>query len=421
MMDILPDEVWKWQFVESTARRIFHRYNFQEIRTPIVESLDLFRRSIGEDTDIVQKEMFQFKDRGERDLVIRPEVTASVVRAYLEHRLREGKLYYLGPSFRAERPQAGRFRQFHQVGAELIGGIGPEEDVLLLKVMEALLKGLGILNYRLKLNCVGCEKACRPEFRKTLKSYLTEHHATLCENCKRRLETNIIRIFDCKSEGCQKAIAKAPKILDHLCDSCRIHFEKVKQLLNESGGIRYEIDPRIVRGLDYYNRTVFEVTHDALGAQNAIGAGGRYDSLVSEMGGPKEAGACGFACGIERLLVALESEEGFETEEIAQRYRSGLVYLCVLGTDPGLKEAAFRVQSQLRDGDFRVEEMRLEEKSLKKHLEIANRMHALYVLIFGEDEFREGKVSVKDMDSGVQEKVSLWEIADYLKGKRVSS
>lgn len=420
MIDILPDEVWKWQFVESISRNIFNRFNFQEIRTPILESLELFQRSIGQETDIVQKEMFQFKDRGDRDVVLRPEVTASVVRAYVEHQLKDGKLYYIGPSFRAERPQAGRFRQFHQVGAELIGGKRPEDDVLLLKVLTAFLKGLGIQRYQLKLNSVGCQTTCRPEYRKVLKKYLTEKHAHLCENCQRRVETNIIRIFDCKTEGCQKAIADAPRILDYLCGSCKDHFEKVKTLLDQEKDIPYQIEPRIVRGLDYYNRTVFEITHDALGAQNAIGGGGRYDTLVGELGGSKDAGACGFACGLERLLIALESEEGFETEEIAQKFRSGLIYLCVLGTNPELKKQACELQNKLRAHDFRVEELSLEEKPLKKYLEIANRIGALFVLIFGEDELKEGKVSVKDMTSGDQEKLKLTEIESYLKGKMVS-
>ncbi|MBI4971801.1 MAG: histidine--tRNA ligase [Candidatus Omnitrophica bacterium] len=420
MMDILPDQVWKWQFVESVSRNIFNRFNFQEIRTPILESLPLFQRSIGEETDIVQKEMFQFKDRGDRDVVMRPEVTASVVRAFVEHQLKDGKLYYIGASFRAERPQAGRFRQFHQVGAELIGGKNPEDDVLLLKVLTALLAGLGLRRYQLKINSVGCQTTCRPEYRKVLKEYLKQKHAHLCENCQRRIETNIIRIFDCKVEGCQKAIEGAPRVLDHLCKPCEEHFAKVKELLDHEKDIPYQIEPRIVRGLDYYNRTVFEVSHDALGAQNAVGGGGRYDTLVGELGGSKDIGACGFACGMERLLMALDSEEGFKTEESAQRLRCGLIYLCVLGGNPELKTAARKIQGQLRGADFRVEELAAEDKPLKKHLEIANRLHALFVLILGEDEFREGTVSVKDMNSGTQEKIKLDAIETYLKGRLVS-
>ncbi len=419
MPDILPGDIWKWQFVESVAKNIFSRYNFQEIRTPVLESLQLFQRSIGEETDIVQKEMFAFKDRGDREVVMRPEVTASVVRAYVEHQLKDGKLYYIGPSFRAERPQAGRFRQFHQVGAELIGGKAPEDDVLLLKLLTALLKGIGLENYALKLNSVGCQETCRPEYRKLLKKYLTEKHAHLCENCQRRIETNVIRVFDCKVEGCQKAIEGAPRIVDHLCGACKTHFDKVKSLLAEEH-VPYQLEPRIVRGLDYYNRTVFEITHDALGAQNAVGGGGRYDNLVGELGGPKDAGASGFACGMERLVMALESEEGFETEEIAQKFRSPLIYPCVLGGGAELRNEVRRIQKELRDADFRVEELAAEDKPLKKYLETANRLGALFVLILGEDEFKEKKVSIKDMNSGVQEKVNITDITPYLKGRLVS-
>ncbi|MBI4398332.1 MAG: histidine--tRNA ligase [Candidatus Omnitrophica bacterium] len=412
MPDLLPDQIWKWQFVERVARSVFHRFNFQEIRTPILENLELFQRSIGGETDIVQKEMFAFEDRGGRQVVMRPEVTASVARAYVEHQLKNGKLFYIGPSFRAERPQAGRFRQFHQLGAELIGGKSAEEDVLLLKLLVMLLEELGIHQYTIKINSVGCPETCRPKFRQILKEYLEQKKSALCENCLRRLETNVIRILDCKGEACRSTVAEAPKMAEHLCDECQTHFTRVQSLLS-AARVPFTVDPKIVRGLDYYNRTVFEVTHEALGAQNALGGGGRYDNLIAEMGGSKEVGASGFACGIERLLIALDGEKAFEKSD-SVIFRPPLVYFCVLGTNEALQKTALQIQEKLRKENFRVEEISLEDKPLKKHLEIANRLSAEFVLILGEDEFKEGKIAVKQMKARIQEQVPVSNIQAYL-------
>jgi histidyl-tRNA synthetase len=305
--DLLPPETKLWERVEAEARRVFGAYYYREIRTPVLEETALFARSVGADTDIVTKEMYTFRDRDNESLTLRPEATASVVRAYIEHSLyNEGgihKLYYIGPMFRRERPQKGRYRQFYQIGAEVLGSDHPALDAEVLEMLTLFLVRVGIKEYGLLLNSVGCPK-CRPGYVGQLRRALDEVKASLCEDCQRRAETNPLRVLDCKVEADQAVIAKLPHILDYLCAACRQHFDSVTAELRQRG-ITYQIAPRLVRGLDYYTRTTFEITSGALGAQNAVVGGGRYDGLSEMLGGPPTPGF-GFSIGQDRLMMAVE-------------------------------------------------------------------------------------------------------------------
>lgn len=303
--DILPAESERWTWLETRLRDILERYGYREVRTPMFESTDLFVRSVGEATDIVRKELYTFEDKGGRSLTLRPEGTASVVRAYIEHSMGHGqpmaRLYYIGPMFRYERPQAGRFRQFAQVGAELFGPGGPAADGEMIDLFVAVMRGVGLEDPTVLLNSLG-DSVCRPAYRDRIRKYFSEHADSLCGDCRERLRTNPLRILDCKIPSCQPILAGAPSVLDSLCDPCREHFEGVQAALRALG-IPFEVAPRLVRGLDYYTRTVFEVHSGALGSQSAVGGGGRYDNLVKEFGGPSTP-ALGFSIGLERLIIA---------------------------------------------------------------------------------------------------------------------
>ena len=401
--DILPQEVAWWQHIEKTAREIFSFYNYSEIRPPLVEEAALFDRSLGESTEIVQKQMFLIKK--EHDLyALRPEGTASVVRAYLENNLDKTqgfiKLYYLGPMFRMERPQKGRLRQFHHIGAEVIGSCDPAVDVEVISLADNLLKAFSISGYRIKLNNIGCPKD-KAKLAENLRKSLKEKSSSLCADCQRRLKTNVLRILDCKDEGCIK-ITRGLEIPDHLCAACNDHFRKVRSGL-ETLKVDYLIDKYLVRGLDYYTGTVFEISHSELGAQDAIGAGGRYDGLVKELGGP-DTGAIGFAFGVERLLLASASK--------FQALNSRLVYLISLGEEA--KSECVKLLSQLRlagvpcDTDY-------ENKSLKAAMRKANDAAAEYVVIMGEDELKKGTLTVKNMQSGEQKEIKSHDIVKELK------
>ena len=396
--DILPGEVELWQEIEKTARRIFHLYGYREIRTPIFESTSLFQRSIGEATDIVEKEMYTFKDKGGRSLTLRPEGTAPVVRAYLEHQFPQQdqfqKFYYMGPMFRYERPQKGRYRQFHQIGVEVFGPSHPFMDVEVIAIQWRLFQELGIREIKVKINSLGCPK-CRPAYREKLVSYLKENREKLCETCQRRLERNPLRVLDCKNEGCQRVVRNGPIITEFLCEECREHFEKVKKGL-ELLGIKYEVDPFLVRGLDYYTRTVFEFIHSGLGAQNTVSAGGRYDNLVKELGGPDIAGI-GFALGVERLVLIL-TEGGLHEEKKP-------LYFIPLG-DRAIEEGTVLLE-ELRDRGIPVL-WTGKTGSIKAQLRQANKKGAEKVIILGEDELDKKVVKLKDMVKGGEKEVS-WE------------
>jgi len=395
--DLLPPETSLWQRVEAEARAIFSAYNFREIRTPIIEQTPLFARSVGEDTDIVTKEMFTFSDRDNESITLRPEATASVVRAYIEHSLyNEGgiqKLYYVGPMFRRERPQKGRYRQFYQIGAEVLGSDQPTIDAEVLEMLMLLLSRLKLGNTALLLNSVGCP-LCRPEYLKALRQTLDRVKRNLCSDCQRRAVTNPLRVLDCKVEADQPIIATLPSILDHLGPECRQHFDRVTAELNDRG-ISYTITPRLVRGLDYYTKTTFEITSGALGAQNAVLGGGRYDGLSELLGGPPTPGI-GFSIGEDRLLLAVEAAAAFKAEEKLA------VYVAWLG-DTALAPAS-KLARDLRRQGLSVE-IGYEPVKLKRSLGVASKLGAQFTVIIGEGEIANGKYQVKNMGTGEQQAV----------------
>jgi histidyl-tRNA synthetase len=405
--DILPDEIGKWQFVEKTAREVFEGFGFSEIRIPVLEKTELFSRGIGEATDIVEKEMYTFTDRGGSSLTLRPEATASMARAYLEHQLYTfdpvAKLYCIGPMFRYERPQKGRYRQFYQIDAEVFGVENPMVDAEVIVMLIHFLKRVGLEKLELQINSLGCQ-ACRPRYREELKEFLAKKSFQLCEDCQRRLQTNPLRIFDCKVETCQEAIANAPKVTDFICPECQGHFNQVKKYL-EMVELPYILNPRMVRGLDYYTRTAFEVVSYQLGSQNAVTGGGRYDNLFQEIGGLDVPGI-GFAIGMERLVSLLPKDKEF--------FQFPHLFVAALGEET-IKEA-YRIINQLHLQGIRVE-LDYEGKSLKSQMRRADKLKAEYVLILGEDELKRGKATLRNMGSKVQEEIALKDIVNTLKEK----
>jgi histidyl-tRNA synthetase len=395
--DILPEDVGRWQFVEAAARDIFGRYGVREIRTPLFESTELFARGIGEGTDIVAKEMYTFEDRKGRSLTLRPESTAPVVRAFIEHQMHRRaeieRLYYIGPMFRYERPQKGRMRQFHQIGVEVLGSDHPAIDAETLEMVMAFLERLGLPPARLALNSVGCP-VCRPAYRAALLAYLGPRRDSMCADCQRRLESNPLRCFDCKVPADVQVMAGAPSIQDHLCEACRDHFGRVRALL-DGLGIRYELDPRLVRGLDYYRRTAFEVTLPGLGAQNALLGGGRYDGLVEALGGPAVPGF-GFALGEDRLVMSLTGEAAIPGDTPDA---------CVVALGEAAAARALVIARRLRRGGRRVVYDPLPDRSLKAQLRRAHDRGARFVLILGDQELQRGVLVLKRMADGRQETV----------------
>jgi len=407
--DLLPAETPLWQRVEDEARKVFAAYNFREIRTPVLEQTALFARSVGFDTDIVSKEMFTFDDRDSGSLTLRPEATASVVRAYIEHSLYNEpgiqKLYYFGPMFRRERPQKGRYRQFYQIGAEVLGSEHPSIDAEVLEMLVLLLERLELTEFRLLVNSVGCLK-CRPEYLKVLRKALDEVKGRLCEDCQRRARSNPLRVLDCKVEADQAVIEELPKIIDHLCPECRQHFESVTLDLKQRG-VAFEIVPRLVRGLDYYTRTTFEITSGLLGAQNALLGGGRYDGLSEMLGGPPTPGF-GFAIGQDRLLLTVEATAALKPGQPLA------VYVAWMGETT--REAATLLARQLRRADIGTE-ISYHPIKLKKAMGAASKLGVRYTIIIGEQEVESGSYQVKDMQTGEQQSVSAGEIAGFLKEK----
>ncbi len=405
--DILPGEVEKWQFVEGEARRLFGLFGFSELRIPILERTELFARGIGASSDIVGKEMYTFPDRDGDSLTLRPEATTSIVRAYLEHNLylkeAVGKYYFIGPMFRYERPQKGRYRQFHQIDAEFLGVQEPEADAEILVMLMRYLTGLGLKKVSLQINSLGCPD-CRLPYKAEIQTFLRTKSEGLCEDCQRRLETNPLRVFDCKQSTCQALLATAPVILDFLCPDCRRHFERVKTLLNGLD-LAYSVNPRMVRGLDYYTRTAFEVVTGELGAQNAVCGGGRYDGLAEEIGGPPIP-AIGFAIGMERLVMLLGGEGNYS--------RFPDVFVAALGEEA--QRRAFILLQELRD--VRVwAEADYGGKSLKSQMRRADKMKSSYVIILGEEELKKEVAVLRDMATKGQEEIAWGEIVRTLKNK----
>ncbi len=396
--DILPGEVETWQQIERTAGDIFHRFGFSEIKVPILEKTRLFRRSIGETTDIVEKEMYTFADRNGSSLTMRPEGTAPVLRAYVEHALQVKKpvqrLFTIGPMFRHERPQKGRLRQFHQLSAEALGSDLPMLDAEIMAMAALIVAELG-LAVSLEINSLGCKK-CRPDFNNALVDFLAENAEKLCEDCERRSKTNPLRVLDCKNEHCREQYINAPSILDHLCNECRDHFAAVRKNLDLLK-VNYKINSFMVRGLDYYTRTTFELLTDNLGAQSAVGAGGRYDGLVKQLGGPDVPGI-GFALGLERLALLME-QQGLRPDEAKVD-----IFIAALGQEA--LDQAFVMVHALRGVGLRAA-MDHQGRSLKNQMKQAGKAAAAFTLIMGEEELSRGKAILRDMAGRKQQDIEL--------------
>ena len=411
--DIFPGEVETWQWVEQKARQIFAAYCFAEIRIPILEKTELFSRSLGETTDIVEKEMYTFADQDAKGslLTLRPEGTAGVVRAYVESEMYKiepvRKLYYMGPMFRRERPQKGRLRQFHQIGVEALGRSDPLVDVEVLLLLDDFFQAVGLESTSLQLNSLGCVD-CRPVFRELLLAFLKEREEVLCGNCRRRVERNPLRALDCKEQRCNESTKNAPSILDSLCEACRRHFAIVRQSLAQAG-VDYTLNPRMVRGLDYYCRTTFEWTSGQLGAQNAVAAGGRYDGLVQELGGPPIPGV-GFAMGVERLTLLLRTKE---TEKEA----GPTLYVVWVGARA--RDWAFPLVHRLRRRGLKIE-MEGEPRSLKSQMRRADKLRAASVLIVGDDELDREKLVVRNMANKQQQEIHLKDLEIELMSRKAT-
>lgn len=405
VQDILPPDTFEWQRVESLSREIFSHYGFQEIRPPIIESTALFVRSIGETTDIVEKEMYTFPDKAGRSITLRPEGTAPVVRAYVEHHLYNlpspQKFFYSGPMFRYERPQKGRFRQFYQIGVEAFGSGAPELDGEILSMLKVLLERLGLKGLNFEVNSIGDGK-CRPSYKKALTDFFSDRRGDLCPDCQRRYEFNPLRILDCKVERCIEIRKGAPLVTDFLCSECREHFDSVLSLLRMLD-VPYVINPNMVRGLDYYTRTTFEVTSEHLGAQKAVAAGGRYDGLVEEFGGPPTP-AMGFAIGMERLTTLLKENTGVPSP-------SPDLFIATIG-----KKAV--VEGVLMAGRFRSmglwAEVGYDGSSLRSQLRKADRLSTRYVFIIGEDELSSGRIKWKNLKDGSQGEAEMGKIDEFV-------
>lgn len=405
--DLLPHESARWQRVEAATRSLLQRYGYAEIRTPAFERTELFVRGIGEGTDIVEKEMYTFIDRGDVSLTLRPEGTAPVVRAYLEHQMATQsplvKVFYLGPMFRRERPQSGRYRQFHQIGVEAIGSDQPTVDAEVIDLLWALMvEEFRIPDLQLRLNSIG-DAVCRPTIRDRLSRYMADRSSELCPDCQGRLKRNPLRIMDCKQEGCQRLVAEAPKPLESLCGACAAHFAKVRDLL-ELLNIPYIIDERLVRGLEYYTKTAFELINPRLGAQNALAGGGRYDGLIESMGGPSTP-AMGFAVGLERVMASLPPIQ----EDDALRG----VYVATIGQDA--QRVGLGLVQELRRRGVRGL-IDLEARSLKGQMRQANKERVRYCLIVGDEELRQGQAMLRDMAKADQTAMALDRIVDSLLG-----
>jgi histidyl-tRNA synthetase len=403
--DILPGESNVWAWVEARAREVFQAWGFREIVLPVLERTDLFARSLGETTEVVEKQMYTFQDLRGESLTLRPEGTASVVRAYIEHHLDQGepvtRLFYTGPMFRYERPQKGRYRQFFQWGVELIGDASPEADAEILSLLDVLLARIGVSEITLAINSLG-HPGCRPAYQSALGKYLAGKRSALCGDCQRKLETNPLRILDCKLEGCAAVAAGAPSILDHLCQECRAHFEEVRTRLDLLG-VKFVVDPRIVRGLDYYVRTAFEATSPHLGAKNAVAAGGRYDGLIRALGG-SDASGIGFAVGVERLIALLP-----EDLQIPPDCPSVIM---VGAGEPAARRAAFVLADRLRRSGVTVAWGG--GKSLKSQLRRADKAGARFVVILGNEELARDEVILRDMHHQSQERLPRARVGDIL-------
>ena len=407
--DVLPADSYKWQYVESVARDTATLFNLKEIRTPTFEHTELFQRGVGDTSDIVTKEMYTFKDKGDRSITLKPEGTAGVARSFIENGMAGGvlpaKLFYITPAFRYERPQAGRLREFHQFGVEIFGAKGAQTDAEVILIADTLLKKLG-LQVQLYINSIGCP-VCRKKYNQALKDFFAPRLDELCYDCKTRYEKNPLRLLDCKEDNCKKINAGAPNLLDYLCEECSAHFEATKRYL-QTAGVEYKINPRIVRGLDYYTRTVFEFVSTSIGAQGTVCGGGRYDGLIEDLGG-NAVSAVGFGAGIERLLMVMEQSFAQIPNE-----KKPTVYLA--GMDGESREKAFAIATKLRQAGVFAEVDHM-ERSIKAQFKYADKIGARFVAVIGGNELAEGVMNVKNMQTGESERIAFETAVEYFQDK----
>lgn len=404
--DMLPQEAYKWHYVENIARETAAEFGFKEIRTPMFEHTELFLRGVGETTDIVTKEMYTFDDKGGRSMTLRPEGTAGVARCFIENGLQQGvmpmKAYYIASVFRYEKPQNGRLREHHQFGVECYGSDSPSADAEVISLASTILKKVGLTQIELNINSIGCPE-CRAKYNKALKEYIGANLHLMCGQCQARFEKNPLRILDCKEEKCKAITANAPKILDYLCDDCKAHFEKVQAILT-SLDIPFKVNPGIVRGLDYYTRTVFEFVSTDIGAQGTVCGGGRYNNLVEEVGG-KPTPAVGFGMGLERLLLVLENTNNLQAEP-----ETIDVYVASLGEEA--QNQARKIVAQLRSEGIKAE-TDIMDRGIKAQMKYADRVGAKYVVVIGDEELQNGVVNIKNMQNGETQSHSIENLAGY--------
>ena len=407
--DIVPAEAYKWNYLEGKFRDLCRLYGYEEIRTPIFEHTELFKRGVGDTTDIVQKEMYTFKDRGDRDLTLKPEGTAGVIRAFIENKMyaetQPTKLFYITPCFRYERPQSGRQRQFHQFGVEALGSDTPSLDAEVISLAMQFLGEAGLKDLTVSINSVGCP-VCREEYNQLLKEYLAAKADVLCDLCNDRRDKNPMRVIDCKNETCQANIVDIPLMADHLCENCKDHFSQLKQYLDEMD-INYVVDKKIVRGLDYYKRTAFEIISNDLGAQSTVCGGGRYDGLVEQIGGPSGYSGIGFGLGAERLLLTLEANG----VEIGNPNHTD-IFVVTIGDKAKLK--SFSILKDLRDNHISADKDHL-DRSLKAQFKYSNKINAKYTIVIGDDELDKDEATLKNMETGDQKLIKISELVNELR------
>ena len=407
--DITPKDVYKWHYVEKKFREICALYGYEEIRTPIFEHTEVFARSVGDTTDVVQKEMYSFTDRGDRQLSLKPEGTAGVIRSFIENKMyadtQPTKLYYITPCFRYERPQAGRQRQFHQFGIEVLGSDGPSVDAEVISLAVQFFNEMGLKNLSVNINSVGCP-TCREEYNRKLKEYLDKKVDVLCETCLERKDKNPMRVIDCKNPHCKENLQDIPFMIDHSCDDCKEHFEKLQTYLKEMD-INYVVDKTIVRGLDYYKKTAFEIISNDIGSQSTVCGGGRYDGLVEMLGGPKGISGIGFGLGVERLLLTLENNN-IEIENP----KSTDIYIATIGD--AAKTKSFKLIKDLRSNHISADNDHL-DKSLKAQFKYSDKLNAKYTVVIGDDELANDTATLKNMKTSEQTTIKLSELVDELK------
>lgn len=407
--DITPKDVYKWHYVEKKFREICALYGYEEIRTPIFEHTEVFARSVGDTTDVVQKEMYSFTDRGDRQLSLKPEGTAGVIRSFIENKMyadtQPTKLYYITPCFRYERPQAGRQRQFHQFGIEVLGSDGPSVDAEVISLAVQFFNEMGLKNLSVNINSVGCP-TCREEYNRKLKEYLDKKVDVLCETCLERKDKNPMRVIDCKNPHCKENLQDIPFMIDHLCEDCKDHFDKLQTYLKEMD-INYVVDKTIVRGLDYYKKTAFEIISNDIGSQSTVCGGGRYDGLVEMLGGPKGISGIGFALGAERLLLTLENNN-IEIENP----KSTDIYIATIGD--AAKTKSFKLIKDLRTNHISADNDHL-DKSLKAQFKYSDKLNAKYTVLIGDDELANDTATLKNMKTSEQTTIKLSELVDELK------